>query len=135
MAILYHPITILALFQFVDIILGVIAAMVNKSFTSTTMKLGLLKDFGIFAAVTVVYVFIGSINPVELGVPKNLHVDILGANVPLTPTVGAKLFIYLFILNQISSWFENLDAAGVPVPALVRKVFLKVNDTINEKEV
>lgn len=135
MAILYHPITMLALFQFVDIILGVIAAMVNKSFTSKAMKIGLLKDFGIFAAVTVVYVFIDSLNPVELGFPANMHVNVLGATIPLTPSVGAKLFTYLFILNQISSWFENLDAAGVPVPPIVRKVFLKVNDTINEKEV
>lgn len=109
--------------------------MVNKSFTSKAMKVGLLKDFGIFAAVTVVYVFIDSLNPAELGFPANMHVNVLGANILLTPSVGAKLFTYLFILNQISSWFENLDAAGVPVPPIVRKVFLKVNDTINEKEV
>lgn len=135
MAILYHPIVMLALFQIVDIILGVIAAMVNKSFTSKTMKIGLLKDFGIFAAVTVTYVFIESLNPVELGLPANMNVNVLGANIPLTPSIGAKLFTYLFILNQVSSWFENLDAIGVPVPAIVRKVFLKVNNSINEKEV
>lgn len=134
MAILYHPITMLALFQFVDIILGVIAAIVNKSFTSKIMKIGLLQDFGIFVAVTVVYAFIHSVNPVELGFGANMYVNVLGANIPLTPSVVAKLFIYLFILDQVVSWFENLDAAGVPVPPIVRKVFLKVNDTINEKE-
>lgn len=124
----------LALFQFVDIILGVIAAIVNKSFTSKIMKIGLLQDFGIFVAVTVVYAFIHSVNPVELGFGANMYVNVLGANIPLTPSVVAKLFTYLFILNQVVSWFENLDAAGVPVPPIVRKVFLKVNDTINEKE-
>lgn len=135
MAVLYHPITILALFQVVDIILGVIASMVNKTFTSKAMKIGILKDFGIFAAVTAAYVFIHSLNPIELGLPTNMHVNVLGASIPMTPTIGAKLFTYLFILNQVSSWFENLDAAGVPVPAIVRKVFLKVNNSINEKEV
>ena len=135
MAILYHPIVMLALFQFVDIILGVIASMVNKTFTSKSMKIGLLKDFGIFAAVTVTYVFIQSLNPIELGLPANMHINVLGATIPMTPTIGAKLFTYLFILNQVSSWFENLDAIGVPVPPVVRKVFLKVNNSINEKEV
>ena len=135
MAILSHPIIMLALFQFVDIILGVIAAMVNKSFTSNAMKVGLLKHFGIFVAVTVAYVFIHSFNPVELGFPANTHVNVLGANILLTPALVAKLFTYLFILDQISSLFENSDAAGVPVPPIVRKVFLNVHNRINEKGV
>lgn len=134
MSILSHPIVMLALFQFVDIILGVIAAMVNKSFTSNAMKIGLLKHFGIFVAVTVAYLFIHSFNPAELGFPANTHVNVLGANILLTPSVVADLFTYLFILDQISSLFENSDAAGLPVPPIVRKVFLHVHNRINEKE-
>ncbi len=99
----------------IDVITGWIQASVNGTWDSTKMRKGLYRKGGEF--LIVLFAFI-----IEFAIPvcKELHV--------------ATCVSGYIVLMEILSVIENLDQAGVPVPAFLHDKLKKIKDKVDSGE-
>ena len=99
----------------VDIVTGWIQASVNGTWDSTKMRKGLYRKGGEILIVIFAYL-------VEQGIPalKELHI--------------ARFISLYVVLMEILSVIENLDQAGVPVPAFLHDRLKKIKDRADNGE-
>lgn len=105
--------TVLITIQALDIITGLMVASKEKTLSSTIMREGLMKKFGIWIIVIVAH-----------------FVDIIlfGGGLMVVTTVT-----FAFIANEGMSITENLAKIGVPIPEPVIKYLKQIKDS-GEKE-
>lgn len=99
----------------VDIVTGWIQASVNGTWDSTKMRKGLYRKGGEILIVIFAYLM-------EQGIPalQELHV--------------ARFISLYVVLMEILSVIENLDQAGVPVPAFIHDRLKKIKDRADNGE-
>lgn len=99
----------------VDIVTGWIQASVNGTWDSTKMRKGLYRKGGEILIVIFAYL-------IEQGIPalQELHV--------------ARFISLYIVLMEILSVIENLDQAGVPVPAFLHDRLKKIKDRADNGE-
>lgn len=99
----------------VDILTGWIQASVNGTWDSTKMRKGLYRKGG--EILIVVFAFV-----LEQAIPELQKIYV---------ATGASLYI---VLMEVLSVIENLDQAGVPVPAFVHDKLKKIKDRADNGE-
>lgn len=99
----------------VDIVTGWIQASVNGTWDSTKMRKGLYRKGGEILIVIFAYLM-------ERGIPalQELHI--------------ARFISLYVVLMEILSVIENLDQAGVPVPAFLHDRLKKIKDRADNGE-
>ena len=99
----------------IDVITGWIQASINGTWDSTIMRKGLYRKGGEF--LIVLFAFI-----IEYAIPvcKELH-------------VATCVSVYVVVMEGLSV-IENLDQAGVPVPAFLHDKLKKIKDKVDSGE-
>jgi toxin secretion/phage lysis holin len=107
---------ILIVLNVFDIVTGVWKAGKGGSITSTTMREGLHKKFGMW-----IYVIVGH------------FVDVLCIPVFGGMPIAKMTVIFSEVYNEGTSVIENVNALGVPAPKILIQSMERVKDLANEK--
>lgn len=95
-----------------DILTGWIQATVNNTWDSTKMRRGILRKVGEFLLIVLVYI-------VQLAIELPFDLSIY-------------VSIYIVIMEAVSI-LENLNQAGVPIPAWAARILKKAAEKMDEE--